>query len=447
MCPRTVSRRALLRTGATVSGLGLLHALAGCQALGGDGASGAADATRIDAAPVGADAVVGLDVAALLADSPIREGIDRFLTEGPGPQTVEAALDRAESEGGLDPRGVRELLGFGTFREPSPNGAVLWTDWSRSELFDALETRAGGAGETTYGDRPVLTGGAGRDGAVGVLEDGVFAVGEQATVEATIDRWREEADPLGGEVREAYVSAGSGHARFGFDVPTEEIPAETGGPFDASPLEELTYGYGSLTTDGRLTVSLRATGEGAAGDAASIIESGLALAREEVRTAPESERRERLQQVLAGTAVDQQGRVVTVDTENGIEGLVVVSGTVGTSLLLGDGEGLGRPQQVTPQAAFSFDFVPETRQLEIVHQAGNSIPAAELYVRGEGVPTGSWDDLGGPTSGEADGTPAVTAGDRLSLPNVEPDYEVRVVWEPDDGDASAVLARGDGPGE
>jgi acyl-CoA synthetase (AMP-forming)/AMP-acid ligase II len=342
----------------------------------------------------------------------------------------------------LDPRALREVLVFATHE--GSVGGVFRTDWSKSAVFEAFQSRAGAVTETTRGDRPVLAATAGTDGAVGVLEDGVFAAGTAATVEAVRDCWRGDADPVGGDVREAFGNAGSGYARFGFDVPVGKIPAETGTLLDAGPLKELTYGYGSLREDRTLAVALRATGGAAATDVASILESGLALAREEARTAPESPRTERLRRVLAETAVESRDRTVTVRTASGVSALLVALETLAPSFLPGVGPARGRP--TPPAVSVAVEYDPAARELVVVHEAGDFVPAGELYIRGEGVPTGRWDDLGGSTSVESGGHPAVAAGDRLVVPAVPPEYTVRLVWEARDDEARAVLVEHRGPG-
>jgi len=67
-------------------------------------------------------------------------------------------------------------------------------------------------------------------------------------------------------------------------------------------------------------------------------------------------------------------------------------------------------------------------------------------VRGSGLErTGRWGDLGGGTSSDLGGDPAVVADDSLTL-EASADYEATVVWESDDGSASTTLAQDTGPG-
>jgi halocyanin-like protein len=86
-----------------------------------------------------------------------------------------------------------------------------------------------------------------------------------------------------------------------------------------------------------------------------------------------------------------------------------------------------------PRAAFSFEFDGET--VEITHDAGDSIPADTLFVRGSCLENGSWRELDGAISGD-DGT--VVAGDSVSL-SVDDGCDIAIAW--DDGSSSAVLSR------
>jgi outer membrane lipopolysaccharide assembly protein LptE/RlpB len=105
------------------------------------------------------------------------------------------------------------------------------------------------------------------------------------------------------------------------------------GPLDSSVLRELHYGYGSLTENRTLVMNLRASDEDAAGDVASVIESGMALRREELRGGSSTDRREWMRGVLDATTVDQAGRTAVVRSEHGGEAAalaVAVAATVVT---------------------------------------------------------------------------------------------------------------------
>lgn len=94
-----------------------------------------------------------------------------------------------------------------------------------------------------------------------------------------------------------------------------------------------------------------------------------------------------------------------------------------------------RRQQAPQPPNAAFDVESEAESVRVTHSAGDSIPAAELFVRGEGLAEmGSWRLLGGETD---DGT--VTAGLGVSVPAADTTVTVRIVWESQASDSSATL--------
>lgn len=103
------------------------------------------------------------------------------------------------------------------------------------------------------------------------------------------------------------------------------------------------------------------------------------------------------------------------------------------SSALATDEGPGTPEdRLLPQVRFVFDYDAEARELTAIHEGGNGVFASELSLRGEGIEAGRWDRLDGTASSQMGDTPVVVAGDRLTLSEVPPDYEIRLVWEPTD---------------
>ncbi|WP_335999501.1 type IV pilin N-terminal domain-containing protein [Halorientalis halophila] len=127
--------------------------------------------------------------------------------------------------------------------------------------------------------------------------------------------------------------------------------------------------------------------------------------------------------------------------------------------------GLGGSQQSTPQASFSWDYTDEGGDdeygiVEVGHDGGDSIKSSELIFRGSGfVATGTvtgytpdgdevtsansqWPDAY--TSGDIGGESAVVGGDE-ALIATEDNFEISLVWEPEEGDTSATLSEETGP--
>ena len=92
-----------------------------------------------------------------------------------------------------------------------------------------------------------------------------------------------------------------------------------------------------------------------------------------------------------------------------------------------------------PQVA--FDVASDGSTLEIRHEGGDAVSPSELYIRGDGIEaTGSWAELGGGTSTNADGDPVVTAGNSVTVES-ESEYNITIVWE-SDGDSVTLAAMG-----
>lgn len=112
--------------------------------------------------------------------------------------------------------------------------------------------------------------------------------------------------------------------------------------------------------------------------------------------------------------------------------------TVWDTVQLPDDSPDGGPDEVVPQVSFAIEYDSDERALTITHQGGDTVVASNLSVYGDGIErTGTWEELGGTTSGTSDGEPSVTAGDRVTV-GVTSEYSVRVVWE--SGQDSATLA-------
>ncbi|MEF8813885.1 MAG: halocyanin domain-containing protein [Halovenus sp.] len=98
-----------------------------------------------------------------------------------------------------------------------------------------------------------------------------------------------------------------------------------------------------------------------------------------------------------------------------------------------------------PGPRVEFDIDHADSELVIRHEAGDTVAASELFVRGEGLAeTGSWLELGGETSVESNSDPAVAAGDSVAV-GVADEYEITIVWN--DGTDSKVFLNAAGASE
>ncbi|MBX0347049.1 type IV pilin [Haloarcula pellucida] len=136
--------------------------------------------------------------------------------------------------------------------------------------------------------------------------------------------------------------------------------------------------------------------------------------------------------------------------------ITVILAAVIASFVLGLGD---QAQQTTPQASFAFDYDGDANTysgtggvLTVTHDGGDTIQGNSLYLRGSGWISAN---TGGPRVylqdgnetqnwNDAEGTTEVSAGSSITSA-LNNDYEVRVVYEPPEGDQSATLAEDSGP--
>ncbi|EMA29238.1 type IV pilin [Haloarcula japonica] len=137
--------------------------------------------------------------------------------------------------------------------------------------------------------------------------------------------------------------------------------------------------------------------------------------------------------------------------------ITVILAAVIASFVLGLGD---QAQQATPQASFSFEYDSSASgsgsnegMLTITHDGGDTIQGNELFVRGDLADGSSWsgstpdidstnpdDDWDTAVGGQTE----VTAGNSIDAA-VSSNYDIRVVYETQEGDTSATLAQDSGP--
>ena len=116
--------------------------------------------------------------------------------------------------------------------------------------------------------------------------------------------------------------------------------------------------------------------------------------------------------------------------------------------------GLGGQTQTTPTAKFTFNYDADNSELQVTHDSGQNVPAQEVYIRGDSGSSGeslgatwdatSWNNGAGDASATVENKDAIASGDSITV-EVGSDYEVRVVWQPNEGDTSATLSSDKGP--
>ncbi|WP_188851725.1 type IV pilin [Haloarcula argentinensis] len=140
--------------------------------------------------------------------------------------------------------------------------------------------------------------------------------------------------------------------------------------------------------------------------------------------------------------------------------ITVILAAVIASFVLGLGD---QTTQATPQASFSWDYSElgdlsggdAAGTIAVTHDGGDSIEAQQLYIRGDGLAStgdglysSSSPDIGSDTDQTWDtkfgSTSEVTAGQSVSVA-AKSSYDLRVIYEPIEGDTSATLAQDTGP--
>ncbi|KAA9408439.1 type IV pilin [Haloarcula hispanica] len=131
--------------------------------------------------------------------------------------------------------------------------------------------------------------------------------------------------------------------------------------------------------------------------------------------------------------------------------ITVILAAVIASFVLGLGD---TASQANPQASFSWEYETNSSlsstnmdgNVSITHDGGDSITAQEIYIRGD------WDASDAPGNGNWSAMPGssaaagsdVSAGQSID-PGVGSEYDLRVIYETQEGDTSATLAEDTGP--
>ncbi len=449
MSEPSTTRRRFLRTGLVTASAATL---AGC--FGPTGGSDGGAPALLDRAPAGSQILLHADVAVLLEDDVLRSRIDDVIgADGPfaggGFESVSAALTDIEQTAGLDPRDVTETLLFAGSDPGVETAAILWTEWSETSIREAIDTAGLDTEPDTYREHSVyqLAG----ETELGVLGEGTYALGTPDGVAAAIDVDAGETEAVDGLVRQGFEDADAGAVRTSFAVPDSLAELVDGNaPVDSATVRATTHGYGAYTDSGEdpsATITIETEGTEAASTLADGLDTAVSMLRdlvnsEQVRDDVAAE----LIPMLDSVTISHQETAVQLAVGRGEDAL-----TVGFALLFSLLIGLGsQPDRRTPQATFEFEYEREPNQLTITHYGGDEISADALEIRGSGFTDADGVDMTAPgtwqgsTSGDSDGGGSVVAGDAVTV-GATPEYHIRVIWAPADGDTESVLASDSGP--
>jgi len=442
MTEKRVTRRTALKAGA---GAGLLTSLTGCLDSGsssgnGDGPSGGS----IDAVPSGATAIAYLDTGQLLDDEMVRQGFNRALDliqqqrSATLPiESYEQALSMAESEIGLDPKGLQSVTFF-SGAMGTATGLLFEADWSEDEIVSATESQGTTLSSRSEDGHTIYSGEDGTEGLV-ALADGRYLLAESSTIDSVLAVLAGEADPVGGALADAYADT-SGMMRFAADVSESDLSSDE----QLSSMEEIEMVSGSLTgsTNTRtFSMTMSTNGSSSAANLAKQIDEGLDIVRSQLDQYPDVDQYiDNPEQHLDAVEVSQSGSAVTVTYSGSPElvgegGMLTIAAVV-ASFVLGLGESTG---PVYPTASFNWDYDAGAGTVTITHQAGDTIDGSNLSIRGD-TGNGSIDE-----TWAAYDVDEVTAGSSVTVQNVTDSFHLRVVWESDSQDSSAVLSEMAGP--
>jgi len=347
--PRSTRRLALLAVA-----LSALVATAGCAgSLGGLGASdsgGGGDGAQLDSVPASAEYVGYVDAAGMASDESLRSIANAALEargeyDDDAPADVDAMLERAESDSGLDSGSVESMTVFGTSAEnptaddgsSGASAVILSASYGEDELVSAMENGSDAElSEGTYGDTTVYSyegDGEYEEGTLAVLGDGEFALGDRSAVESVVDVRAGDADQLGGDLETAFQNTDDdGYVRMAMATPTERLAEEDvaeNAPVNVSTLNTVEYVSASFGTgDGNVTtaVNMVAASESDAEQTYELVDGALSLYA--------SAGGEELQSGLDAVSVEQNGDTVTVthsDTTENVEALVATVYGAGAS--------------------------------------------------------------------------------------------------------------------
>jgi hypothetical protein len=225
---------------------------------------------------------------------------------------------------------------------------------------------------------------------MGILAEGVFTVGTRTHVEATIDTYNGDADPISGEVKSGYDASTDEHVRYAFDVVASEVPESAGAQFDTGVFREVVYGYGSISQDGServATLQLEASSEDAATDMSDIMQGALTLLEQQIE-ASETEDTEEIMAALEATEVSADATTTAVTHTRPASEFAAVATPLLLSFVLPQGMtrttsgSSAETVPAAPQAAFEFQFYGgsgDQNQVAISRAATRSPPRSSSF--------------------------------------------------------------------
>ncbi|QSG11991.1 Uncharacterized protein HSBGL_1574 [Halapricum desulfuricans] len=327
MSSREYTRRDLMQKGVAGAGFVTLGSLAGCGSIGGGNGNGNGNgSTAGDTVPAKAEAIVSMDVEAMLNDDDLRDVGDTVLEElqqfgqGEGnlPEDVDSAIEMAREEADLDPTGFRSGTLFMQVEGSGANedyaGIVMETDWSEDDLIGFLESEGDSdLEESEYSGKTIYSGADTDEGGMAVLSDGRYVIGPTAVLEDVIDVVNGDADAIGSELTDLYDMTTEGHVQFATVVPEGSLEDMDTEEIEIESLDQIEYVSGSVyKTDSAYGVETNMW----AGDAASQLKEDVEFAIDAATRLEDTS--EALKSRLEDVRVESADQTVTVSYEEDI---------------------------------------------------------------------------------------------------------------------------------
>ena len=459
MCPPQQSRRSILRAGGIAATTLAAGSLAGCvDSLGNLGSAGS---NPIDDVPPVADALFTVDMNTFLADDGVRTTYNAWLEARAksewydGPTTLSGTLENFAQTEGFDLRDLSSLTAFFSFdgegglTSNDGTGYIFEGSWDEATVLGIVNHEYVTYTESTYNGHTIHEGDDEYAATVGVIADGKYVLGGPDAVRGAIDVAEDDTDPLGGPVADAYRATDAGPVRFATSFREDWVPEEVAGregPIDLSSVAAVETVGGSIYRRGNtrgLEVTLNAPDGTTATEIEDVLTGLLTLARHNV--AAEEDSPDYLLELIEDTSVERSGSTVTATVERTVSELETIAAEMGDpGPVMSGGAGGGSQGRDAPTVSFAWDYDADAGTVTITHQSGDTIPAAELYVRGENLATAAEADMteSGPWAGTSGDAGAVAAGDSVVV-GVDPDYRISLVWQGES--QSAILEHAEGP--
>ncbi|WP_159904283.1 hypothetical protein [Salinirussus salinus] len=340
----TSRRRLLAAAGTAAAGL-----VAGCSGLGGgngtdggDGGSGmptgsADPSSRMSAVPARANGLVYVDYEQLRTDEDLQRLLDTGVQSGAGADSVQGALESQGLEG-IDPAQVYDMMVFTEVPEDDPMagassyaGAVVWTGLEPATVTDGLQSASDAElTEETHSGQTVLLGESGTS-ALGVVSEGVYAVGTEQVVRDAIDVGAGDGDAVGGTVTDALANTTDAPIRFAVDLPTGTFSTGdggTGGGMGAAQYtSELDVLSGAMFYESGDEVGLRLNGTMTSESVARETEQLLGTFKQQyLQQANQMQQGgEELERMLNNLQVSRDGNTVSVSYTDTVDNLIELS--------------------------------------------------------------------------------------------------------------------------